>query len=45
MTSLPYWITSRMIELFGELFQELLTHQSYGIITFSNGGIVGFDNE
>jgi hypothetical protein len=45
MTTLPVWISPKMIELFGQLFQEFLTQQPFGIITFTTCGINGFDNE
>ena len=45
MSQLPTWISARIIKLLGELYQELLTQQPYGIINFSTFGLVIQNNE
>jgi hypothetical protein len=45
MSQLPTWISTQIIKLLGELYQELLIQQPYGMLTFSTFGLNVQDND
>jgi len=45
MSQLPTWISTKIVKLLGELYQELLIQQPYGMLTFSTFGLNVQDND